>query len=87
MTEQFCKLYEDHEVGQILVTLETDGDGCPAIFIKFKPSGLGVCQLVLSYTDSDESVGWEKAEKVFTGIDKDGWTGVIKAALSSVEGS
>lgn len=58
----FAKLFGSDE-DQILVVLDSDEDGNPAVIFSSKPKGLGVCRASVSFDDSDE--GWRKAEIVF----------------------
>ncbi|MBX9348786.1 hypothetical protein K5M36_16990 [Chromobacterium vaccinii] len=65
----FAKLYETTEYGQVLVMLDQNDDGNPAISFHAKPEDLGVCSTSLAFPDTED--GWDKAEAVFESIDED----------------
>lgn len=69
MQEDFCKVFNSEEFGQILVMKDTLEDGCPAVFVKFIPEGFGLCGQDFSFDDDDEDVAWEKVDKFFDEID------------------
>lgn len=65
---EFCKIFEDETIGQILVKLDQSEDCKPEIRFYCQPKDLGVCSLALIFVDTDE--GWDKAETTFKLIDK-----------------
>ena len=79
---KFAKLFET-DVGQILVLLEENNEGCPEIKILFKPDGLGVCKITLyGFKDSDDS--WESAEKGFDNTSEEIAYNVVKKTLEEL---
>lgn len=69
MPDQFCKIFESKDFGQILVIKDSNEDGNPAVSVKFIPDGFGLCGPDYAFTDEDEYVAWEKVDKLFDGID------------------
>lgn len=69
MTDKFAKLYETEDRGQILVTLDTNEEGSPAVRFFVSPTGLGVCAIGPSFEDSES--GWDAAEDLFERVDLD----------------
>lgn len=65
----FCKLFEHAEYGQILVKIDKDEDEMPEVRFYAQPKGLGVCSVAVSFTDDDE--GWSSADELFAKVDKD----------------
>lgn len=63
----FAKLFGPDD-NQVLVLLDADKQGHPALVVHFQAPGAGVCRVVLSYEDSAR--GWELAEKAFSEIDE-----------------
>ena len=59
----FAKLY-DTDVGQILVKLDEGEDGAE-VRIYFKPKGLGVCSVSLSWAEDTEDEQWANADAAF----------------------
>lgn len=88
MSEDFCKLYRDGELGQILVKIDTNSEGKPAVQFSFVPEGLGVCSAGPVFEDTDS--GWDKAEHYFTrvteGIAVDFVKAILKELLNTEEG-
>lgn len=68
MQEDFCKVFNSSEFGQILVMKDTRDDGKPAIFVKFIPC-FGLCGPTFAFTDDDENAAWKKVDKLFDKID------------------
>ena len=66
--EQFAKLFETEEYGQILVMLDTGEEAKPEVRFSFMPKNLGVCSVALKFKDTDE--GWDKAEAAFASFDE-----------------
>lgn len=69
MQEDFCKVFNSDEFGQILVMKDVREDGYPAVFVKFIPKGFGLCGPDFAFTDDDEDVAWKKVDKLFDKID------------------
>lgn len=63
----FAKLFNT-EKGQILVMLDTDDDGDPAIKFFANPPSFGVCSVSMSFEDSD--TGNDHAEEAFDRVDE-----------------
>lgn len=62
--EKFAKIFENDEVGQILVTKGRVGeDDNPGVRITFAQPDMGQISTELGYHDDDE--GWEEADKAF----------------------
>jgi len=78
---KFAKLYEDDELGQILVKSDMDHNGNPEIRFYCIPDGLGVCSVALTHDDTDE--GWKAMEKAFESIDKKDAIKVVKNITNS----
>jgi hypothetical protein len=71
----FAKLY-GADKGQVLVKLDTGEEGNPEVRVFFEPEQLGVCSCALSW-DDDFTASWDKAEKVFAGIDETKARGMV----------
>lgn len=69
--KEFCKIYNSEKFGQMLVMMDLDDKGQPAVFLKFIPAGMGVCDPIFSYSDDDKGTAWDKAEKAYKQMDKD----------------
>lgn len=51
----FCKVFHDPQLGQILVMRDTDEEThAPCVQVRNEPPGLGVCQLQISFPDTDQ---------------------------------
>lgn len=61
----FAKLFESEEFGQILVTRDMSEHG-PAVIFHAEPPGLGVCQTLASFEDTD--AGWDARDKAFEAV-------------------
>ncbi len=78
---EFCKVFDDELIGQILVKLDSsDDDFKTEIRIYCKPKDMGVCSIALIYKDTEE--GWAKAESTFI---KMGKQDAIKIAKNIIE--
>ena len=82
MSKEFAKLYEDTDIGQILVKIDSaDSDGHEAeVRIYFEPQGFGVCSTAFSYTS------WEDAEKAFDMLDQELCIKIINPLLERIGG-
>lgn len=60
----FCKVFYTQCFGQIVVMRQNDDTGAPAVYCYAKPTGLGVSDVALSFTDTE--AGYEQANAVFT---------------------
>ena len=60
--EQFAKIFEQSDIGQMLVMIDA-GDEGPEIQFDFVLDGLGVCKIALKFSDTDS--GWDEAEIAF----------------------
>lgn len=53
--EDFAKIYDTSEFGQILVKLDTNSEtGFSEIRFYFKQEGFGVCSITINYVDDNE---------------------------------
>lgn len=68
LPEDFARLYRSRRFGQILA-IRQDDDDTPQIAFHAQPDGLGVCQNILSYDDSDH--GAALADDLFQRLDID----------------
>ena len=80
--EKFAKLYENEEIGQILIELNSDDKNKPVVIIKFIPEGLGVCAVSAGFPDSD--TGWNKADEFFNSLSEDEAAKFVKNALTQM---
>jgi hypothetical protein len=78
----YAKLFDNAQYEQILIKLDSDDDGKPEVRIYFAPDGLGVCSIAISF--SDDSEGWEKAEKSFNLIDNEKAVKMVDGALKGL---
>lgn len=68
--KDFCKVFTDEDIGQILVKLDSSDETFkPEVRFYCQPADLGVCSMALIFTDDD--AGWDKAEKAFTEMNKE----------------
>lgn len=65
----FCKLFNSDKYGQILVIADTNSEGHPSVCVKLVPEGMGICSPEYSFTNEDESVAWDKVDKLFESFD------------------
>lgn len=65
--EQFAKLYETEEWGQILIVFDTE-DGMPRVSTRCHVPGIGVANFKIVLPNNEE--GWEQAERMFHAIDE-----------------
>lgn len=92
MPQDFCKLFHAEDVGQVLVLLEGDDDGDPAVHIKFKLASVdAMAGLVTSFRNteenrpeglSEEDWGWELAARAFNNIDEATALGMARKTIS-----
>ena len=61
----FAKLFDSPEFGQILVTRDVAEQG-PAVIFHVEPPGLGVCQTLANFEDTD--AGWDARDKAFEAV-------------------
>lgn len=61
MSDEFARLHETREYGQIVVMKDTCDKGNPALAIYFSPPHLGTCNLTLGFGEG----GWDKLDKAF----------------------
>ena len=59
---QFAKLFEFEDLGQVLVKLD-DGDDGPEVRTYFVPDGFGVCSIAMTFKPDYQDDKWAKAEK------------------------
>jgi len=62
MNKPFAKVFETAK-GQIVAMLGCDEDDLPEIRFYAQPAGLGICQMAITWSDSDE--GEAKAQHTF----------------------
>lgn len=62
----FAKVFHSEEYGQLVVMLDRNDRGDPALMVFFNHPhpDLGVCSIAPSWDDTDE--GWDRAEKAFS---------------------
>lgn len=72
---KFCKIFEDKDIGQVLVKLDSSEDYNPEIRFYCKPKDLGVCSLALVYKDTD--AGWARADLEFEKMDQEKAIGIV----------
>ena len=71
----FAKLFGTPE-DQILVMLDTNDEGHPAVHVLFEPPGYGVCKLVSGFQDTEDNseaavnAAWDQAQEVFDKYDE-----------------
>lgn len=82
MAHDFAKLYET-DLGQILVIMDLDSEGRPALITSFTPENFGVCKLALSFEDSDE--GWMRAEEAFDRMNEQTAYASVRGTLEKIE--
>lgn len=63
----FAKIFESESMGQLLAKVDANDEGEPEVRLFFEPPGLGVCSLASVF--SDDSDGWDKADKLFESMD------------------
>ena len=67
MPKEFCKLFHTDDVGQVLVILESDENGDPAVNVKFRLDCMAdtgaMAGLITSF--SGDNMGFDNDEAVF----------------------
>lgn len=63
----FAKIFNHPNHGQIVVIADEDSDGNPAIVYHVKPEGLGVCKVAVGFNGDD---AWEKLDRAFAKVDE-----------------
>lgn len=77
MKKPFAKLFENEELGQVLITLDSRSEegGVCQISISVEPEGFGVCSTNLIFGGEEsgetEDEAWDKAEAAFAQIDEE----------------
>lgn len=62
-TENFAKLFDDEEYGQILVMIDENDDGDPCVKFMAQPPGLGVCAATVSFhKQGDAQAAFERVQ-------------------------
>ena len=79
MTEKFAKLFEDDEIGQILIFKDTDDEGCPVLAIKFDYGEYGYVTYKCGFKDNENEDAYSKLDMAFEKADKKFALKVIKA--------
>lgn len=95
MPQNFCKLFHAEDVGQVLVLLDGDEDGDPAVHVRFKITSMGaMAGLITSFDGSEENRpesmseddwGWELAARAFNNIDEETALGMARKTISDFE--
>lgn len=80
----FAKIFQVSPYGQILVLLDENDEGEPALKVSVKPEGWGVCSTQISFPDTDE--GWENAETAFKRSDEAFAANIAKAICNATGG-
>lgn len=81
MPKEFCKLFHAADVGQVLVILESDENGDPAVNVKFRMGCMtdmaAMAGLIASFSGENmgfdkeedaETWAWAQAEKAFDAV-------------------
>lgn len=63
---KFCKVFEDPEIGQVLVVNDDDEEGNPSVTFSVTPKGLGVCSIGHTFKSTDK--GYEQCDAYFESI-------------------
>ncbi len=63
----FAKLFESEKYGQISVIQQEGESEQPEVRFFFKPDGLGVCSIALSFDASDTA--WDSCDTTFNKVD------------------
>ncbi len=78
----FAKLFNDTDVGQILVKID-QGSECEAeVRYYFEPPNLGVCSMAIQFEDDEAGSAWDKAEKAFGSVDLTGIVRMVQAFIN-----
>ena len=65
--KEFAKIFNSEKHGQILVTIDSDDNGYPAITVMFKVEDDITCSFVgLTFNNENEDKAWQEAEKRFS---------------------
>jgi len=84
--DNFAKLYNNEEVGQVLVVMMTDENHNPCVDVMFKPEGLGVCKYYIYPKDHlSEEKKWEYIENVFDSITEEKAVNQAKSVIEALE--
>lgn len=67
MNKDFAKLYTHAEMGQVVVSLDSDDNGEPCVSTRFQLKDGAFCNYKIGFPDTDE--GYENRNKAF-----DKWT-------------
>lgn len=78
----FCKVFNDQIVGQVLVMNE-DVDGKPAVVIYFTPRNLGICNSAFKFSDNDN--GYKQCDNLFYEIDYDKAVAIVSELLAEMK--
>ena len=63
MNKDFAKLFRHDEVGQIVVSMDSEDDGNPCVSIRFQMDGGAFCNYKIGFPDTDK--GYENRNKAF----------------------
>lgn len=80
----FAKIYETSAVGQILVKKDEGEDQTPEVRFFFKPQGLGVCSVALTFPDTDQ--GWDDCDAAFEKVDEETSIKVVEEIIQKYAG-
>jgi hypothetical protein len=80
--EPFIKLFEDPELGQIAVVIDTDEADNPALFVRFRPQNLGVCTVLLRFASSNSEHNWSAAEQAFAQVNEEWATAMVRQFIA-----
>ena len=79
MAEEFAKIFDVENVGQILVLHKGNEDNAPEVRFFLNPEGLGVCSLAVTASDTDG--GWTCMEELFDSMDEEKALAGVKPML------
>lgn len=77
MSNDFAKLFQSEELGQIAVML-TEQDDIPVISMYWSPEGYGICNVDMKFTNADEDEAWDKAEEALAAMTLEGCEGALR---------
>lgn len=78
---KFAKLFENEEIGQVLVKMGETEDGRPEIKTYFVPEGLGVSSMSLEFQDG----AWDAADAAFEAVDEEKTLAAVRNVIAELE--
>lgn len=89
--EKFAKLFEFEDIGQVLVTKDTDTDSdLPQVIITVQPPDLGLCNITMSFGDPDSDgteateADYQKRDEAFEKLDAEAAHEAAKKFIDSI---